>query len=267
MSVHYNPAGLSLLNDGKTLSQGFAFPLIERTGRLTEDPDFDGFMNNTWGPDAPFNPEDPLSAHGGPDPLAGTEGTNNRNRMYIPFYGPIDMLVGANLGLSSRKKDSKWTFAYANYAPYGGGMAHREADDPMRFGCKSLYLQHLVYAAPTAAYQISDTLSLGISIGMGQTALGMELDQRTPNELVAMTRVVGDATKDLEIPVVSEQTLPPPFLGGGPGSLRVQHPAPDGPEGRLHPLVQPGAVVETAFLVQLWYLLPEPDKSRSHRHL
>ena len=217
MSVHYNPAGLSQLNDGKTLSQGFAFPLIERTGRLTEDPDFDGFMSGTWGPDAPFNPEDPLSAHGGPDPLANTEGTNNRNRMYIPFYGPIDMLVGANLGLSSRKKDSKWTFAYANYAPYGGGMAHRDADDPMRFGCKSLYLQHLIYAAPTAAYQISDTLSLGISIGMGQTALGMELDQRTPNELVAMTRVVGDATKDLEIPVVSEQTLPPPFLGGGLG--------------------------------------------------
>ena len=217
MSAHYNPAGLSLLDEGKTLGQGFAFPLIERTGRLTQDPDFDGFMSGTWGPDAPFNPDDPLSAHGGPDPLADTEGTNNRNRMYIPFYGPIDMLVGANLGLASKKKDSKWTFAYANYAPYGGGMAHRDKDDPMRFGCKSLYLQHLIYAAPTVAYQFTDTLSLGLSIGMGQTALGMELDQRTPNELVAMTRTVGDATKDLEIPVVSEQTLPPPFLGGGLG--------------------------------------------------
>ena len=127
------------------------------------------------------------------------------------------MLVGANLGLSSKKKDSKWTFAYTNYAPYGGGMAHRVAEDPMRYGCKSLYLQHLIYAAPTAAYELSDTLSVGLSIGFGQTALGMELDQRTPNELVALTRVVGDATKDLEIPVVSEETLPPPWLGGGLG--------------------------------------------------
>lgn len=217
MSAHYNPAGLSLLSDGKTFNQGFVVPWIERTGRFNADPDFDGFMGDTWGPNAPYNPDDPLSAHGGPDPLDGTEGTNNRCRLYVPFYGPVDMLAGANLGISSKKKDSRWTFAYANYAPYGGGMAHRDPDDPMRFGCKALYLQHLIYAAPSAAYQISDTLSLGVSIGMGQTAMGIELDQRTPNELVAMTRVIGDATKNLEIPVVSEQTLPPPFLGGGLG--------------------------------------------------
>ncbi|MEA1968243.1 MAG: outer membrane protein transport protein [Thermodesulfobacteriota bacterium] len=217
MSAHYNPAGLSLLDDGKTLSNGFVLPFIKRTGRFTKDPDFEGFMSDTWGPDAPYNPDDPLSAHGGPDPLVDTEGTNNRHRMYVPFYGPVDMLVGANLGLASKKKDSKWTFAYANYAPYGGGMAHRDKDDPMRYGCKSLYLQHLIYAAPTAAYQLSDTLSVGISVGMGQTAMGIEVDQRTPNELVAMSRIIGDATKDLEIPVVSEQTLPPPFLGGGLG--------------------------------------------------
>ncbi|MFZ2633064.1 MAG: outer membrane protein transport protein [Desulfosalsimonadaceae bacterium] len=217
MSVHYNPAGLSLLDEGKTFSNGFVLPIIRRTGKLTADPDFDGFMGDTWGPNAPYNPDDPQSAHGGPDPLDGKEGTNSSQRMYIPFYGPVDMLFGANMGLSSRKPESKWTFAYANYAPYGGGMAHRDPDDPMRFGCKSVYLQHLIYAAPTASYRISERLSAGISVGMGQTALGLELDQRTPNELVAMTRSIGDATKDLEIPVVSEQTLPPPFLGGGLG--------------------------------------------------
>ena len=217
MSVHYNPAGLSLLDEGKTFGNGLVAPFIERTGKFTEDPDFEGFLNDTWGPDAPYNPEDPKSAHGGPDPLAGSEGTNDRNRMYIPFYGPVDILVGANLGIASKKPDSRWTIAYANYAPYGGGFAHRDKDDPMRYGSKSLYLQHLVYAAPTAAYQVSDELSVGVSIGLGQTAFGLELDQRTPNELVGLTRVIGDATKDLEIPVVSEQTLPPPFLGGGLG--------------------------------------------------
>jgi long-subunit fatty acid transport protein len=217
MSAHYNPAGLSLLGGGKILGNGITFPHIERTGRLTEAEDFEGFLNDTWGPDAPYNPEDPLSAHGGPDPLAGTEGTNSHNRMYLPFYGPVDFLIGPNLGLSTRKEDSRWTFAYANYAPYGGGMAHRDEGDPMRYGLKSLYLQHLIYAAPTAAYQVSETLSVGVSIGMGQTSFGLELDQRTPNELVGLTRVIGDATRDLEIPVVSEQTLPPPFLGGGLG--------------------------------------------------
>lgn len=217
MSVHYNPAGLSLLKEGKTFGNGFTLPIIERTGKFSADTDFSGLMGDTWGPNATYNPDDPLSAHGGPDPLDGTEGTNSDQRMYIPFYGPVDMLFAANMGIASRKEESKWTFAYANYAPYGGGMAHRDQDDPLRFGCKSVYLQHLIYAAPTASYQVTETLSAGISIGMGQTALGVELDMRNPNELVAMTRSIGDATKDLEIPVVSEQTLPPPWLGGGLG--------------------------------------------------
>jgi len=219
MSAHYNPAGLSLLPEGKTFSNGVAFVRIERKGILREDPDFEGFLNETWGPDAPYNPDDPLSAHGGPDPLADTEGSADTNRMALPFYGPFDtpILFAPNLGISSKEKDSKWTFAYANYVPHGAGLAHRDAGDPMRYGCKSLYLIHLVYAAPTAAYQVSDELAIGASVGMGQTVMGMELDQRTPNELVGLTRVIGDATRDLEIPVVSEQTLPPPFLGGGLG--------------------------------------------------
>lgn len=223
MSVHYNPAGLSLLDEGKTFSNGFALPWIVRTGRFKTADDFDGFMSGTWGPDKTKWPNenqpeiDPNSDHGGPDPLDGTSGTNSNNRMYIPFYGPVDFLIGSTLGLASHEPDSKWTFAYANYAPYGGGMAHRDENDPLRFGCKSIYAQHFVYAAPTASFAVSDTLSVGLSIGMAQRAVGMELDVRTPNELVALTRVIGDATKDLNIPVVSQQTLPPPWLGGGLG--------------------------------------------------
>ena len=223
MSVHYNPAGLSLLDEGKTFSNGFALPIIKRTGRFKTAKDFDGFMNGTWGPDPEKWPNpnqqeiDPNSDHGGPDPLNGKSGTNSSARMYIPFYGPIDFLFGSNLGLASREKDSRWTFAYANYAPYGGGMAHRDDGDPLKFGAKSIYAQHLIYAAPTASYAISDQLSVGVSVGMAQRAMGIEMDVRSPNELVALTRVIGDATKDLEIPVVSEQTLPPPWLGGGLG--------------------------------------------------
>jgi long-subunit fatty acid transport protein len=224
MSVHYNPAGLSLLDDGHVFSNGFGLPIIKRTGRFKTADDFDGFMSGFWGPDPSKYPDyyegpvlDPNSDHGGPDPLDGKSGTNSSGRMYLPFYGPIDFLAAPTLGLSSRKPNSKWTFAYANYAPYGGGMAHRDSGDPFQFGCKSLYAQHLIYAAPSVSLAVSDTLSLGLSIGMAQRSMGLELDVRTPNELVALTRVIGDATRDLEIPVVSETTLPPPWLGGGLG--------------------------------------------------
>lgn len=217
MSAHFNPAGLSRVDEGAVFSNGFGIPIIKRVGRFTEDENFEGFMGGQWGPQAEYNPEDPESAHGGPDPLRNTEGENANMRMYLPFVGPIDFLAAASLGLSYRKPESKWTFAYTNYAPYGGGMSHTNPGDPMRFGCKSLYLQHLLYAAPTVSYKASEKLSFGLSVGMGQTAMGISLDQRTPNELVALTRVIGDATRDLEIPVVSEQTLPPPWLGGGLG--------------------------------------------------
>ncbi len=214
---HYNPAGLSWVNDGKMLRNTYAYPILKRTGKFTADEDWEGLLGGTWGPSAPANPEDPLSAHGGPDPLAGKETSNSSGRMYIPFNGPIDFAISSSMGLTSRKKDSKWTFGHANYAPYGGGMTHRDSDDPMRFKLKSAYAQHLIYTAPSASLKLSDTLSVGISVGTGQTALGTEIDSRAPNELTALQRTLADATKDLEIPILSQETMPPPWYGGGMG--------------------------------------------------
>ena len=231
MSVHYNPAGLSMLGEGKIFSNGVILAHIIRKGTFTENPDFPGFMNGQWAPSnrpenwPNYDPNDPTaqttidpnSDHGGPDPIANTTGTNSSNQMYLPFYGPIPLLGGANLGISSRKAGSKFTFAYANYAPYAAGYVHGDKDDPYRFGAKSLYNQHFIYAAPSIACELSDTFSVGASIGIGQRALGVEVDVRTPNELVALTRVLGDATESLDIPILSAQTLPAPWLGGGLG--------------------------------------------------
>jgi long-subunit fatty acid transport protein len=214
---HYNPAGLSWVNDGKMLRNSYALPFLKRTGKFTEDEDWEGLLGGTWGPSAPSNPEDPLSAHGGPDPLAGKKATNSSGRMYIPFYGPIDFALSSSMSLSTRSKDSKWTFAHANYAPYGGGMTHRDKDDPLRFKLVSGYKQHLIYTAPSVSYKISDTLSIGLSVGTGQTAMGTEVDSRAPNDLTALQRTLSDATKDLEIPVISQETMPPPWYGGGMG--------------------------------------------------
>ena len=218
MSIHYNPAGLSLLDDGRVFSNGFTLAHIARETGFRADPDFPGFMS-TWGPDTDQADDDPNSNHGGPDPLDGTSGKSSGNILYVPFYGPITLpaLPAPNLGISYRDPESRWTFAYGNYAAYGGGLEHDDPDDPTRFGCHSLYLQHLVYAAPSVSYQVSDTLAVGLAVPIGQTAMGISMDQRTPNELVALTRVIGDATQDLEIPVLSELTFPPPWLGGGLG--------------------------------------------------
>jgi long-subunit fatty acid transport protein len=206
MSIHYNPAGLSELPEGKMFSQGFLLPVLQNEWKYNADPDFPGFMS-TWGPQ-----EGQI-----PDPVDGKRDTNSSGLMYLPIYDDtINIIVGPSAGLSSRKPDSKWTFALGNYAPYGGGMNYK-SDSPANYGIRSLYLQHLVYAMPAVSYQVTDTLSIGLATGVGQTAMGMRLNMRSPNELVALTRVLGDATRELEIPLISELTLPPPWFGGGIG--------------------------------------------------
>ncbi|MDA3897068.1 MAG: outer membrane protein transport protein [Desulfobacteraceae bacterium] len=205
-SIHFNPAGLSQLPEGKRFEQGFLLPWISNTWKYDADPDFPGFFGQ-WGPQEG-------QEH---DPVAGTKDTNSSGSMYLPIYDDsINFLAGPSLGLSYRKPGSKWTFAYGNYAPYAGGMNYK-SDSPANYGVRTEYVQHLIYAMLATSYQISDTLSVGVATGAGQTAMGIRLNMRSPNELVALTRVLGDATKDLDIPILSQLTLPAPWFGGGIG--------------------------------------------------
>ncbi|WP_319525289.1 outer membrane protein transport protein [uncultured Desulfosarcina sp.] len=199
MSIHYNPAGLSQLPDGKYFSNGLTIPIIEKTSSFKQDPDFEGFLGGYKN-----------------DPLDGMSGTSTSGRMYLPFYNDtIDFLFAPTLGISYRKPGSKWTFALGQYAPFAVGLVHGDNGDPAAFGGKSVYQQHLVYIAPAVSYQITPTLSVGLTVGLGQTAMGAEVDMRSPNDMVALTRVLGEATAGLEIPILSELTLPPPWFGGG----------------------------------------------------
>lgn len=208
MSIHYNPAGLSSLPDGKVFEQGLTIPIILITTRLEADPDADEFLDR-WGPNA----EEPENR----DPLTGTEGTSGP-LMYVPLYNDtIPFLFGPTVGISSRQPDSKWTFALGSYAPFAVGLTHDKADDPLRFAAKSVAQQHLIYAAPSASYKIDDKLSVGFSIGFGQTATYASMDMRAPSDMIALTKILGESTEGLEIPIVSELTLPSPWFGGGVG--------------------------------------------------
>lgn len=201
MSIHYNPAGLSKLPEGKIFSNGLTIPIIEKTSTFNQDPEFEGYLGG-------FKE----------DPLDGTGGTSSSGRMYIPFFNDtIDFLISPTIGLSYRKPGSKVTFAVGNYAPFAVGLVHGDPGDPSVFGGRSVYQQHLVYIAPAISYQMTPTFSVGLTVGLGQTAMGAEVDMRAPNEIVALTRALGEATDGLEIPILSELTLPQPWFGGGVG--------------------------------------------------
>ncbi|BBO68040.1 hypothetical protein DSCA_19700 [Desulfosarcina alkanivorans] len=203
MAIHYNPGGLSTLPDGKHFSAGASVvPVIEATSSFIQDPEFPGFMD-TYREDIEVN---------------GKSGTSTSGFMFLPVYDQtIDFLGAPAYALSFRKPGSRWTFAVGGYAPFGIGLTHGDADDPSVFGGKSVYHQHLIYFSPALSCQITPDLSVGASVGLGHSSIGAELEMRAPNDMVALTKLLGDVTQGLEIPVLSELTLPPPWFGGGVG--------------------------------------------------
>jgi len=175
MAIHYNPAGLSKLSDGIVLGQGFALVRLERTYKFKPDLNYN----------EKFNPQD--------DPEANQKGAVRNGRIYIPFAGPINLPVLAApvpSGMSYRKPCSKWTFANGIYAPFAGGFEHSH-EEPERYQGEAVYLQHLMYASPSFSYQVNDQLSLGLSFGFGQTAMGALTDVRAP-AIVDLTNLLSD---------------------------------------------------------------------------
>jgi long-subunit fatty acid transport protein len=200
-SIHYNPAGLSLLGDGNYISMGLMPVLLSKTSRFDADSsnqpfhDFEGNVVN--------------------DPLTGKKGTAT-GQMYIPVLDTTENILSAPVfGVSHRNPGSKWTFGYSAYVPFGGGWICDD-DDPSVFGGKSVYLQHLIYAGPAVSYRVNNNLSFGVAFGLGQTAMGINMDIRSPNEIVNITKILGDATQGMENPLF-DVTIPFPLFGGGMG--------------------------------------------------
>ncbi len=228
MSVHYNPAGLSTIHDGLQLSQGLLTAQFALRSKFEADPDFPGWLGGIHGGEP--GEDDYYDFRIEADPVNGKSGTSSGVHLYLPLMGPQDMgsvgmptpfgfsLAAAPFpfGLSYRQPDSRWTFAFGVYAPAMGGY-YREDDDPARYNGRSVSMQHIVYAAPAVSYQLTDTLSVGFTMGLGQGATELDTDFRLPNDMTALTKILGISTRGLNIPVISQLTLPPPWMGGGIG--------------------------------------------------
>ncbi len=202
MSIHYNPAGLSSLSD-REMTAGMLYPAyLKKTSKFYASDKFPGFLGGIADET---------------DPLAGTEGTSTSGAMYIPVAGSHSVLAAPNIGFSKRTPGSDYTFAFGIYAPYGIGVSHKNDNDPADYGGGFVYNQRLVYAAPSVAYKVSETFSVGFTVCLGQTSEGVKLDFRAPNDIVALTGIIGDLPTDVEemIPSGFEEMLPSPLLGGG----------------------------------------------------
>ena len=207
LAVHYNPALLATF-EGTRLDVSLFFTVNKREVKFTQG--IDPETGELW---APFGGW----FNDGIDPLGGTEGELQSGYMVIPLIDhEIPYLLAPSLGIAYKppEPDTRLTFGFGQYAPFGVGFKNHSGDPLSFLGRKAFFLR-MVLAAPALAYQLTDTVSVGASIGLGVTLFSFETNLRTPNTMVALTGALGDSTAGLEIPILSELTLPPPWFGGG----------------------------------------------------
>jgi long-subunit fatty acid transport protein len=203
-SVHYNPAGLDRTTGTEVIMGLNYIPILDIKGKFTQGKDpatgklwapFGGWFNN------------------GIDPEAG-HGSNTSPVIALPFLGTLPFIAAPTNGIVHHDKDSPFAYGFAIVTPFAGGWRHNDADDPMRFLGQTVSLARMVLE-PGISYRVTKTLAIGASFGLGLSFMDFQTRMRAPNDMVALTGALGQATKGLEIPIVSELTLPAPWFGGG----------------------------------------------------
>ena len=168
-SIHFNPAGLARLTGTHHIDSVFVAS-IRNPNRFVSAPDIDigGFKD---------------------DPINGTSSGPVRQAVALPFLGiPKARLPGVlvpGLGVSYNAPGSRWTFGTMVYLAQAMSMDRtKDPIDPARFDGRLIQLQRLVYLSPSAAYKVSDTLRLGISVPIAYANFAINTDFRAPNKLL-----------------------------------------------------------------------------------
>lgn len=212
MSIHYNPAGLSKkIAEGTWWHQGVILPQMWKYTKFYGNEDFPGWLQSKkWDHHA-----DPIYAGQGYGEMKAV-GKAKSGVMYLPLLNrTIDFAISPRTVIAHKSEGSKWTFATGMYTPYATGANHSRTGDPTWFGSRRAVQQHLIYQHPTASYQVTPELSIGMGVGVGQTAQVAEVRLRSPNDLTALTRELGQATKGMAIPPWTYLYYKDPLYGGG----------------------------------------------------
>ncbi len=200
-AVHYNPAGLAKLEGRQadfqliaanfSIQSTFSAPPGYAVFGYSDDP---VVCNDVAG-----DGEDRCSSFRvAKSEVAGVS-------LYIPIMDemvdlPAGIPIAAPLfGFSIKPPGSKFTFANSMYAPMVAGF-YRENGDPGNFLGQRVAMERITLLSPSVAYQLTDELSIGASIGLSYQAIALETDFRSPNELLGILRLI-------------DEEICPPFKG------------------------------------------------------
>jgi long-subunit fatty acid transport protein len=200
-AVHYNPAGLAKLEgrhaDLQLIAASFA---IQTTFSAPKGYGVFGYSDDpVVCNDAQGDGEDRCSNfHVGHSEVSGVS-------LYVPIMDsmvdlPAGIPIAAPLfGFSIKPPGSKFTFANSMYAPMVAGF-YRKNGDPGNFLGQRVAMERITLLSPSVAYQLTDELAVGASIGLSYQAIALETDFRSPNELLGILRLI-------------DEEICPPFKG------------------------------------------------------
>jgi len=194
MSIHFNPAGLARLQ-GRRMDLQFVGADFSIESTFNAPPGYEvfGFSDDpVVCADSPNNGADFCNQF--KEGRSSIEGVT----LYLPIINeavdlpPGPLLAGPLPSFAIRPPGSRFTFATSTYLPMAAGF-YRADDDVGNYLGKRVALERLTYISPSVGYQVSDTLSVGASIGFSYQAMYLESDFRAPNDLLGFTRVLDES--------------------------------------------------------------------------
>lgn len=194
-AIHFNPAGLTKLKGLQTDVQGiianfdvqreFSAPPGYNVFGYSDDP----LICN----DLPSNPSSLCT-----DYKDSVKGDVEYASLYVPILkkvvdlGPGWPVLAPTGGISYNPPGSKLTYATAAYAPMVAGFGSEDGNAGNFMG-QQVAIERITYLSPSVAYQVSDELSIGASVGMSYNAMVLKTDLRFPNEMIGVLRMIDES--------------------------------------------------------------------------
>lgn len=191
-AIHYNPAGLANI-DGREADYQLLGAMFTLTGQYSAPTGFNVFGYS----DDPVVCTDTPNVHTNCTNFVTSQSRVKGVALFVPFLDKIVELPAGPLGaplasFAVKPPGSRFTFADGFYIPLAGGY-YRSASDPGDFFGQDVALERITYLSPSLGFKATDTLSLGLSVGMSYQAVALNSSFRAPNELLGVARLINDS--------------------------------------------------------------------------
>ena len=174
-SIHFNPAGLAKIEgrrrNVKLMVAGMS--LTSETGAQQHSPAVrEAFEQINPGQTFPV------------DDQANLKATTHDPMVMLPFSGLTDVpIMMAPLGgIAIQAPSKRWTFASMVYTPQAIGFARDRDTDPGSYQGYEVAMTRITYFSPSIGIKLTDSLSVGASLGLSWHGFGTKTKFRSPEQ-------------------------------------------------------------------------------------